>query len=234
MKRASILISCIALFPGTVRSEMITGQEILSLVEIALQRDNQPVPEILAPIRAFPACGHEPVVSPVNGQWSQAELRCDAPAPWRRVLRLRASDLPATQRKPAAHVAGSTLAVVVTRPLTRGQRISADDLAIQPTPSRLGTIHEPESVIGRRVRVSLVPDQPVLERHLEPDYPVSDGEKITLHLSQGEIEIGIAAIALESGWLGDRIRVRPWNSERVVKAEIIAPGQVRVRPNILP
>lgn len=234
MKRASILISCIALFPGTVRPEMITGQEILSLVEIALQQDNQPAPEILAPIRAFPPCDHAPVVSPVNGQWSQAELRCDAPAPWRRVLRLSASDLPATQREPAARAAGSRLAVVVTRPLTRGQRVSADDLALQPTPSRLGMIHEPESVIGRRVRVSLVPDQPVLERHLEPDHPVSDGEKITLHLSQGEIEIGIAAIALENGWLGGRIRVRPWNSERVVKAEIIAPGQARVRPNILP
>lgn len=234
MKRAWVLIFCFALFPSAVRPEMITGQEILSLVENAMQQDNQGAPEIMAPIRAFPPCDHAPVVSPVNGQWSQAELRCDSPAPWRRVLRMSASDMPATQRTPAARAAGLPLAVVVTRPLTRGQRISADDLAIQPTPNRLGALHEAESVIGRRVRVSLVPDQPVLERHLEPAYPVSDGEKITLHLSQGQVEVGIVAIALENGWLGDRIRVRPWNSERVVKAEIIAPGQARVRPNILP
>lgn len=142
--------------------------------------------------------------------------------------------MPATPRERAEPAAGMALAVVVVQPLTRGQRVSAEDIATLPTPNRLGIIREPESVIGRRVRMSLVPDQAILERHLEPDHHVSQSEKITLHLLQGGIEIGISAVALEDGWLGDRIRVRPWNSERIVQAEIIAPGQVRVRPNMLP
>lgn len=230
------LMPCMALVPAMAQPDAISGQEILSLVQTAMQQHSQPMPEISAPIRAFPPCDHVPEVSAVNGQWAQAELQCRAPTRWRRVLRLAASDVDTATRHRSenAPARATDKAVIVTRPLARGQRISAADVSLQSASTRLGAMREVDNVIGRRLRVSLMPDQPVLDRHLEPDHHISEGEKITVHLSQGGVEIGISAIALESGWQGDRVRVRPWNSERVVQAEIIAPGHASVRTNMLP
>ncbi len=236
MKLLRLLIPCAAVFPAAAQPGMISGEEILSLVETAMQQEGQIMPAIAPPIRAFPECDHTPVVAPVHGQWSQAELRCDTPAPWRRVLRLTASvrSVQPREQQELTNAHETSQAVVVTRALSRGQRITAEDVALQPVPERLGTLQDTNNIIGRRARVALVPNQPVLERHLEPDHHISQGEKVTIQLSNGGIEIGLSGVALEDGWQGDRIRVRSWNSERIVLAEITAPGKVRVRPNIAP
>jgi flagella basal body P-ring formation protein FlgA len=116
----------------------------------------------------------------------------------------------------------------------RGQRLTADDLEMKPAPARLGAIGDLDLAVGRRLRAAVQPGQPVLERHLDPAYDLNEGEEITLYLSQGAIEITLTARALENGWIGDRISVQPSNSERLVQAQVIAPGQARIRPNMLP
>jgi flagellar basal body P-ring formation protein FlgA len=174
----------------------------------------------------------------VNGSWAQIELRCEAPGFWRRVLRGDAA-APAAQRRGAAPIQGAPAVgtaplLVLARPVLRGERISAEDLRLVHAAPRLGALGRVEQAQGRRLRVSLLPDQPILERHLEPDFDILEGAEVAVQLVSGGIEIGISARALENGRMGDLIRVQPWNSTRAVVAKIIAPGRLQASPNIVP
>lgn len=236
MIRYSLLGVCAALLPSWAQPGPIAGQEIIALVQAALTAEGLPAPDMPAPLRAFPACAHAPQVTAFQDNWSMVELRCNKPAPWKRVLRTHVPDTRAPHRehREARNEAEKTLVVAAARPLVRGQRIAADDVELVPSTRRMGSLGDPNEAIGRRLRVAVMPQQPVLERHLEPGFDIVAGEQIMLQLTHGGIEIGISATALENGWQGDRIRVRAANAQREVRAVVRAPGRAQVHPNIKP
>lgn len=228
----------VALSSGTGTAQPIAGTEVVALVRQAMAEAGQPAAEIAVPIRAFPACDHAPRVSPRGGNWAMVELRCEAPAEWQRMVRTAAPPLATRTVAGPGNDAPTGLqpVLVATRPLARGERLGPGDLRLADTAtgSRLGVLTDIARAEGRRLKVSLMPDQPILERHLEPAFHVAEGEAVVLHLVTAGIEIGISARALENGWTGDRITVQPWNSDRTVPARVIGPGILQAMPNILP
>jgi flagellar basal body P-ring formation protein FlgA len=222
----------------TAQAEPLQGAHIVALVAEKLAAEGVANVHIRAPIRAFPSCAHRPEIAAVNGSWSQIELRCDAPQFWRRVLRSNAPasavGAPGASQVQVAPGAGLVPTLVLARPVLRGERIGPEDLRLVQALPRPGALHKTAQAEGRRLRVALMPDQPLLDRHLEPDFDIEEGAEVALQLAAGGIEIGISARALESGRIGDRIRVQPWNSTRSVVADIIAVGRLQARPNIAP
>lgn len=232
--RALLAVLLLAMAPDSTVGQPISGAQVVALVRAAMQDAGLDVPQIDAPLRALPACGHTPSVTPRNDDWSQVQLDCTAPIWWRRVLRTNAPPRP--KPIPGGPVKESDQAgpmiLVTTRPLVRGQRITADDVRPAQGAQRLGSLQPDANIEGRRLRVALQPDQPILERHLEPDFDIAQDQEVTLRLNEGGIDIGIAARALANGWIGDKIAVQPWNSDRHVQAQIIAKGILQVSPNI--
>jgi flagellar basal body P-ring formation protein FlgA len=223
----------LALAPVNATAKPISGAEVVALVRKAMQQQGLAAPDIAAPLRAFPPCAHDPIVTPRNGAWAQAQLECTAPQWWQRVVRTDAAPRAISTDAPSAQDDAATgLILVATRPLLRGQRISADDVRLVQGSARLGSLDATAQIEGRRLRVALMPDQPVLERHLDPDFDIASGQDVSLRLNSGGIEIGITAVAQEQGWIGDTITVKPWNSGRTVQVQIIAKGVVQVAPNI--
>lgn len=226
----------------TGQAQSIRGEEIVKIVQQALHDQGIQAPAIAAPIRDYPECAHTPRISGLKPHDAVVEIRCLEPRPWRRLLRLDAPLRGLAQQTthqpmavPQAEDAVSAT-LVATRPLVRGQRIALGDVRLSATSARqgarLGVLDSVEAAQGRRLRVSLMPDQPVLERHLDPDYVVAVGDEVAMHLVAAGIEIGMSATALENGWQDDLIQVRPAQSGRVVTAVIVGPGRVQVRPNI--
>ncbi|CUX82082.1 MAG: flagella basal body P-ring formation protein FlgA [Roseibaca calidilacus] len=230
--RHGLFAICLALAPGVTVAKPIDGAQVVALVSSAMHQAGLDAPQLTAPIRAYPPCDHAPSVTPFQGSWTKAELRCTAPTQWRRVIATNASVAPRNARRAGQIAANTQMTLVAARPLLRGQYIAPGDLRRVQAHPRLGALSRLEHAEGRRLQTSLMPDQPLLERHLAPDFDIFEGDKVVLELMTGGIQIGIAATALENGWIGQRIRVLPWNAARNVQAEIVAVGRLRVAPNI--
>jgi flagellar basal body P-ring formation protein FlgA len=232
--RSLFIGALLSLAPVSAPSQPISGTDVADLVRDAMQQAGLVAPKIAPPLRAFPPCAHDPIVTARNGDWSQAQLDCNAPRWWRRFVRTDAEPQHAAMTTDTVTQDDDTavMILVAARPLVRGQRISAADVRLVAGNRRLGSLDADQQIDGRRLRVALMADQPVLERHLDPDFDVNAGQDVTLHLISGGIEIGLAARAQENGWIGDKILVQPWNSPRTVQAAIVAKGILQVIPNI--
>ncbi|CAM3862625.1 flagellar basal body P-ring formation chaperone FlgA [Cereibacter sphaeroides] len=105
--------------------------------------------------------------------------------------------------------------------------IAAEDLASGPESARWHA-----DLIGRRLKVALAPGQPVLPRHLEPDWLVTRGGPVALRVAAGPIEVLAPAEALEDGALGDLVEVRNLSSGATLRATVTARNLAEVRPNM--
>lgn len=184
------------------------------------------------PVRAYPACADDPVVSPRGGDWATAELRCAAPA-WVRALRTGADPAAKVARKGDMPATGPEV-VTLLRSLARGAMITQADVALRPMSERGAEdiFTDPSAVIGRRARVSLGEGQPVLLRQLEPAWLVEAGNPLVVSAEAGGLVVSVPGEALEDGQMGDVIRVRNLSSQREVKAVVTGTNIVTVQTNM--
>jgi flagella basal body P-ring formation protein FlgA len=220
------------------QSAPIPGAEAVRLVQRAMADGGFAPAPMVAPVRPLPPCAHAPRVAPLAGDWAAAEFICDAPRPWRRVLRTGAVGAVVPAQGAAgdqgAPDVGQQAVVVLARPLARGARIGPDDLRIEPRARTDPAQHLQDAAFaeGRRLRVALGAGQALLERHLEPAFDVEPGQDIAIRLQARGMDIAMAATALDAGVTGDRVRVQPASGGAPIDAVVIAPGLVRVRPNM--
>ena len=215
-------------------SNGISGEDAANLVAAAMEAYGLTTGAPDAPIRPLPACGHTPTITPLNGSWSTAELRCTDPV-WQRGLRTRAAlAVPLRDRSDETPDTPAPLVVVLTRSLQAGDMITADDLALIPgsTQNARDIFTQIDQVIGRRLRTSLGVEQILLTRHLEPDWIVQSGTPIALQITAGPITVIASGEALEGGRVGDVIALRNLSSGQVVKGIVIGENSVALRPNI--
>lgn len=215
-------------------SNGISGEKAAQLVAAAMEESGVSTGLPNVSIRPLPACGHTPSITPLNGNWATAELRCTDPV-WQRALRTRSSIAEPLQR-PDTLVDGSNVPLVVSlkRSLHSGEILSAEDVMLVrgSSQSARDVFTEIEQVIGRRLRTSLGVEQILFTRHLEPDWAIQSGTPIALQVSVGSISVIAAGEALENGRVGDVITLRNQASGQIVKGIVIGENSVSLRPNI--
>ena len=121
--------------------------------------------------------------------------------------------------------------VISTRPLARQEVISAGDIALRErSVGQLsgGYLLQPEQAIGLRVRRPISADSVISPNQLEQDEAVKRGDRVVISAANSRVAVRMPGEALESGSIGQQIRVRNTRSERTVRARITAPGQVEV------
>lgn len=236
---AAIAGLMLALVPALAQSggTPISGADAVRLVQQAMMAGGFAPAAMTAPARPLPHCAHAPRVAPLEGNWAAAELICDAPQGWRRVLRTGAvgAIVPGPDTRSAQTPADAMMPVVVlTRPVQRGMRITAQDLGLAQVAGTDPAQHllDPDLAVGRKLRVALGAGQPVLERHLEAAMAIEPGQSVAIQLQARGLEIAMSATALTPGVVGDRVLVQPASGRAPVEALVIAPGLVRVRPNM--
>lgn len=216
-------------------AQPIDGPTAVGLIQAAMQAAGVVAPPMAPPQRPLPACAHPPAVAPFQGRWNSAELTCQSPQPWRRVLRVAAGPPDAPPRQAVPHQAAPAQAVLVAaRPLRRGHRLAPGDLL----PSRLAGVDpaqamvRPQDAVGRRLRAALGAGQPLLERLMEPALAVEPGQRVDI-LAQGSgLAVAIEGEALQGGGMGDVVRVRVASGGREIEAEVSGPRRVTVTPKI--
>ncbi len=121
--------------------------------------------------------------------------------------------------------------VVAKRDLARGDLITAEDLRLEPRDlSRLhrGYLEHPEDALGNRVRQHIRRDDVITPSRISVPLAVKRNSRVVIVANNPAIAVHMAGTALESGSIGDRIRVRNRSSRRELEATIVSQGVVQV------
>lgn len=210
----------------------VPGAEVGRLVRAAMAEAGVNAPDFADPARSFPACNGVPEVSPRQGSWATAEVRCSAPV-WSRAVRTGAGEA----SRPVAGVpeqAGPQMVVVLARSVPRGALLTAEDILLAPATLRgADTIFtDPADVIGRRTKAALGEGRPILLRQLEPVWLVAKGNPVVLLARAGGLAVSAPAEAMDDGGMGDVIRVLNLASGREVKAIVTGKNSVTAQTNM--
>lgn len=120
---------------------------------------------------------------------------------------------------------------VLTRPIARGEIISANDITWIRLPAsqvRQALVMSEDDLIGMAARRSLRADLPVREFDVEAPSIIERGEVVSLVFQSGTLTLAARARAMESAAEGDLIRFVNLQSNRTVEAIAEAPGRARV------
>jgi flagella basal body P-ring formation protein FlgA len=128
------------------------------------------------------------------------------------------------------------LPVAVTR-LPAGAIPGPDDVRMARV--HVASVHaevarDPAMVIGMQLKRQLQAGVPIPVAELMLPTQISRGDPVRLQLQVGGLSVMGQGVALESGAAGEQIRVRNVSSQAVLRAEVVAPGVVRVVPGTAP
>ncbi len=252
---AAMFTALVAGAAGASTTEL-NGSDISRLIvdKIASQGLNA-VPSI-KPDRLFPPCDSKPEIEPMFGGWTTVAVRCATGSGWRFMIRTNLTSRPALvpirDFKPGLGVNGpakgqaielavarSEMAtavvdeievVALARSVSRNDMIAADDLLMVAISERnaLGAFFDPADVIGRRVKIGVGVNQPLMARHLHPDYLVEEGNEVLISSYAGGISVDMVGYALDNGQFGEWIGVENASSGKRVHAKITGEKKVTV------
>jgi flagella basal body P-ring formation protein FlgA len=126
--------------------------------------------------------------------------------------------------------------VAVTR-LTAGSIAGKDDIRmarVHVTSVHTEVAHDPAAVIGMQLRLQMQAGVPIPLANLMQPTQITRGDAVQMQLQVGGLWLTGQGMALESGAIGDRIRVRNVSSQAVLEAAVVRPGEVRVVPGSSP
>ncbi|UVM51933.1 flagellar basal body P-ring formation protein FlgA [Pseudomonas sp. B21-015] len=121
--------------------------------------------------------------------------------------------------------------VTTTRPLKRTGIIEPQDVTLRERDISLinqGFLTSVDEAIGQRLTRPMVADQIITLVHLEQAEVIRKGDQVVITARSGTLSVRMPGEALSNGGLREQIRVKNLNSQRVIKAQVTAPGQVEV------
>ncbi len=119
---------------------------------------------------------------------------------------------------------------VASRPLMRGDVISERDIQIDVvnvSQLRQGYLARRESIIGQELQRPMNTGEAFRGSILEAPLVIKRGDAVHIEMQAGTIAVNSTGIAMANGRIGQRIRVRNSQSERIVSAEVVSAGKVR-------
>ncbi|MBN3861197.1 flagellar basal body P-ring formation protein FlgA [Pseudomonas frederiksbergensis] len=145
------------------------------------------------------------------------KVRCDSASPWTVFV--------------PAQVKLFRDIVTTTRPLKRTGIIEPQDVTLRERDISLinqGFLTSVNQAIGQRLTRPMVADQIITLVHLEQAEVIRKGDQVVITARSGTLSVRMPGEALSNGGLSEQIRVKNLNSQRVIKAQVTAPGQVEV------
>jgi flagella basal body P-ring formation protein FlgA len=94
--------------------------------------------------------------------------------------------------------------------------------------------HDLAMVVGMQLKQQIQAGVPIPLAELMQPTQITRGDPVQLRLLVGGLSLTGQGIALESGAIGEQIRVRNISSQAVLEAEVVGPGIVRVMPGTAP
>ncbi|GHV45721.1 hypothetical protein FACS1894204_05630 [Synergistales bacterium] len=135
------------------------------------------------------------------------------------------------ERSVSARMIWTESALVMTRSVKRGEILSASDVTVrQLRVNKAGAyISRPEDVVGRALRRNLSQGEAIQKDLLITSAAVTKGKSVTIVAQNGGLVVRTKGEALESGAVGEVIRVRNVSSKTIIRATVTAADTVEVK-----
>ena len=242
-------------FAAPAQAAALGADAVKNLIMDALAAQNLTGNPAIPAERVFPDCAEKLTIEPMFGTWSTVAVKCNVGVGWTIAIRTRLTTRPRTVavREFASNpdilktidgvvLDGRTAAtsfpapqdivdvVVLTRSMSRGEVILAEDLALIPLPqtSLIGVFHNPVDLVGRRLKSAVTANRPVKSHQLEKDFMVDSDSEVLIVSMGGGISVDMLGFALENGQFGDWINVENASSGKTIRAKIVGEKKVAV------
>lgn len=169
----------------------------------------------LAPCEQTPNLRLEHPAQPIGRV--TVRVRCDGASPWTIFV--------------PAQVKLYRAIVISTRPLKRQSVLQPADLQLSERDVGLlgqGYLTDLEQAIGHKLTRPLMSDQVVAPSAIEQAELVRRGDQVMISAGGTGMSVKMPGEALSDGAQGIQIRVRNLSSGRIIKARVVAAGQVEV------
>ena len=130
----------------------------------------------------------------------------------------------------SARVAVEVPTVVNIRPLTRGQNITHEDVAMMYRPAQTGLILSIEDAVGQVARRNLSPQRALRTSNLRRPQMLRRGDQVDAVIRSASLSVRTSGIVMESGGHHDLVRVKIASTGRVVNGRIMNNRLVEVTP----
>lgn len=121
--------------------------------------------------------------------------------------------------------------LVSSRPIPKGSKITANMIRLEErevTRLHSGYFKTENNVVGAVARFSLSGNRVIKPGNVLPPTLVTRGEKVVIHANAKGISIRASGVALSDGALGEVVRVKNSQTERIIEGRVSAAGQVTV------
>ena len=212
------------------RGQALSTAAIRGLLLAALRQAGAPLDgDVLMPAFQPPVVGSgpAPAMEITQASFDASTGRFTA------LLAVQSSDDDVPSVRLSGQVVSMRDAATLTRRLPLGGVLTASDVTMMHV--RAAALHGavpllPDQAIGMALKHDVPPGQPLTVADLMRPTLVARGAYVRMTLDADGIALAASGLALESGGLGERIRVQNPSSHAVVLGEITGEGRVRVAP----
>lgn len=216
----------VAVNAATTTASQITSAANLFLEDFAAEQSAQGFAVDYSPGRldarlSLELCESAPAVSFSGDPWKTTQpsllVVCDGSRPWRMFLPV------------SVEISGEGL--VAARPLARGERITENALkreSVALNASRRSPVRSKDQLLGMEMRRGVNAGTVFTADLLSAPEVVARGDHVVITAQTNGFSVRSRGKALGSGGIGEQVTVENLSSTRTVRAEITAPGQVRI------
>jgi flagella basal body P-ring formation protein FlgA len=194
--------------------------------------------------RRFRACNAALNITPLQGNFRTASVKCPDRDGWSIAVRTRiAKTLVNTYQAPTkveakkapTKVEVKTMMVVtMSRSVKRGAVITADDVKLAPV-SRKTSKHyftRIQDVVARKATRNMAIDRIVEARQLELNWAIRTGEKVMIEHKIGPVQVLSEGVALSNAQLGGTARILNTKSKREVEGRVVSEKKIFIGANM--
>jgi flagella basal body P-ring formation protein FlgA len=166
-----------------------------------------------------------PRISAEGGQFEAASSRFAV------TLLVMADGMPSVRMRVSGRAVATVPAVVATRRLNVGEVIKADDarlVQMRAERVRPGAAQRLEDVVGMQLRRPVTTELPFMSVDLVAPTIIAKNESVIMFVEGPGLSLTAQGRALQAATRGSRLNVMNLASRKVVEAEAIGPGRVRV------
>ena len=176
----------------------------------------------------FPCSGPLKFAQKYQNDWSTVLVRCSQEN-WETFIR-SARPLSKTNLRRGQVEFDRLKVAVLKKNISKGLVISEEYIRFEVRPERQihGAYNDIVEVLGRKATSNIAAGTILKARHLDTVYSVDKNDSVLVIAGNKAITISTSAIALEYGQIGDMIKVKNLNSEKIFK--VIITGKKKVAP----
>ncbi|TQV84127.1 flagellar basal body P-ring formation protein FlgA [Exilibacterium tricleocarpae] len=120
---------------------------------------------------------------------------------------------------------------VANRSLARGELVQAGDISLSSRNTATlgaGYVGDPDRIVGKVLKRNLNQGGVFRISSLQAPRVIRKGDALRVEANSGRLRIVAPGIALADGQVGQQIRVKNTDSQRIIKARVVAAGRVEV------